>query len=179
MTETQLESVGSADEAELTVRRFTLAVIAHGLAVLCVGLIAGVGLVFSLLDAVALWPVPAWDVSLPGSTRGWQAAHVGGITNGMLLIVLALAFRYLAIEPARARWLKAALIITGWGNTLFYWAGNVAPNRGLSVGDTIHGAGDLAGALAYLGGAAAMLALFYAVGILLKAAMDRLVEISD
>jgi len=179
MTETRTESIGSADEEELQVRRFTLAVIAHGLAVLCVGLIAGVGLVFSLLDAVALWPVPAWDVSLPGSTRGWQAAHVGGITNGILLVVLALAFRYLAVESARARWLMAALIITGWGNTLIYWAGNFAPNRGLSVGDTIHGAGDLAGALAYFGGAAAMLALFFAVGILLKAAIDRLSEITD
>ena len=50
-------------------------VIGHGLLVLLVGLVAGVMLIFSLLDAVTLWPLPAWEVTLPGSTRGWQAAH--------------------------------------------------------------------------------------------------------
>ena len=179
MTEAHMEQAVSTDAPEVDARRVALTVIAHGLAVLLVGLVAGVGLVFSLLDAVALWPLPAWDVSLPGSTRGWQAAHVGGITNGMLLVALALAFRPLAIEGARALWLLRALIVTGWGNTVFYWAGNLAPNRGLSVADTVHGAGDLAGALAYFGGAAAMIALFYAVGVLLKATFEALADTTD
>ncbi|MEE2890830.1 MAG: hypothetical protein VX766_01680 [Pseudomonadota bacterium] len=179
MTEAPLAAVDAMREVEREVGHATCVVIAHGLAVLGVGLVAGVGLVFSLLDAVALWPMPAWEVSIPGSTRGWQAAHVGGITNGMLLVLLALTFQPLALERARARWLTWALIITGWGNTIFYWAGNLAPNRGLSVGDTIHGAGDFAGALAYFGGAAAMLALFCTVGVLLKASVDRLANRTD
>ena len=58
-------------------------VIGHGMVVLLIGLVAGVMLIFSLLDAVTLWPLPAWEVSVPGSTRGWQAAHVGGILNGV------------------------------------------------------------------------------------------------
>ena len=49
--------------------------IGHGMLVLFIGLVAGVMLVFSLLEVVTLWPLPAWEVDIPGSTRGWQAAH--------------------------------------------------------------------------------------------------------
>ena len=58
--------------------------------VLFIGLVAGVFLIFSLLDAVTLWPLPAWEVTIPGSTRGWQAAHVGGILNGVMIAAGAL-----------------------------------------------------------------------------------------
>ena len=60
-------------------------VIANGMSVLLIGLLAGIMLIFSLLDAVTLWPLPVWDISIPGTTRGWQAAHVGGILNGVMI----------------------------------------------------------------------------------------------
>jgi hypothetical protein len=65
--------------------RLCFTVIGHAMTVLFIGLVAGVFLIFSLLDAVTLWPLPAWEVSIPGSTRGWQAAHVGGILNGVMM----------------------------------------------------------------------------------------------
>ena len=76
-------------------------VIGNAMAVLLIGLLSGVMLIFSLLDAVTLWPFPEWKVTIPGSTRGWQAAHVGGILNGVMIessalfkrIFLALRFR--------------------------------------------------------------------------------------
>ena len=51
-------------------QRLSFLVIAHGMTVLLIGLAAGVMLIFSLLDAVTLWPLPVWEVSVPGTTRG-------------------------------------------------------------------------------------------------------------
>ena len=48
-------------------------VIANGMAVLFIGLVAGIMLIFSLLGAVTIWPLPVWEAEVPGSTRGWQA----------------------------------------------------------------------------------------------------------
>ena len=150
--------------------RLSCLVIGHGMTVLCIGLVAGVMLIFSLLDAVALWPLPAWEVPIPGTTRGWQAAHVGGILNGVMIAGAALLMDRLRLEGSAAAWVGWGMIITGWGNTLFYWAGNFSANRGLSVGGTPYGEGDLAGALAFFGGGIGMFFTFVAVIILARAA---------
>ena len=145
-------------------------VIGHGMVVLLIGLVAGLMLVFSLLDAVTLWPLPAWEVSLPGSTRGWQAAHVGGILNGVMMGGVALLMARLPLTEKENRWVGWGMIVMGWGNTVFYWAGNLAANRGLSVAATPFGEGDLAGALAFLGGGVAMVFTFIAVVMLARSA---------
>lgn len=147
-------------------------VIGHGLLVLLVGLVAGVMLIFSLLDAVTLWPLPAWEVTLPGSTRGWQAAHVGGIVNGLMIGGVGLLIGKLSLQGKRLLWVGWGMIVMGWGNTIFYWCGNLAANRGLSVGTTPFGEGDLAGTLAFLGGGIAMVAAFVAVVILVRSAFQ-------
>ena len=91
--------------------RLCYTVIGHAMTVLFIGLIAGIFLIFSLLDAVTLWPLPAWEVRIPGSTRGWQAAHVGGILNGVMIAVGALLMTKLQLEGQSARWV-------GWGSSL-------------------------------------------------------------
>lgn len=158
--------------------RLSWLVIANGMAVLFIGLVAGVVLIFSLLGAVTLWPLPAWEVMMPGSTRGWQAAHVGGILNGVMIGGVALLMRALDLTARRAFWVGWGMIITGWANTLFYWAGNFAPNRGLSVAATPFGEGNVAGALAFLGGGAGMVFTFIAVAILGIAALERWLQAS-
>jgi len=150
--------------------RLVYLVIGHGMVVLCIGLVAGVMLIFSLLDAVTLWPLPAWEVTVPGTTRGWQAAHVGGILNGVMIAGVALLMVRLGLEGRAAGWVGGGMIVTGWGNTIFYWAGNLSANRGLSVGSTPYGEGDLAGALAFFGGGIGMFFTFVAVVILARAA---------
>ena len=150
--------------------RLAYLAIGHGMIVLFIGLLAGVMLIFSLLNAVTLWPLPAWEVTVPGSTRGWQAAHVGGILNGVMIAGVALLMGRLGLEGRAAGWVGWGMIITGWGNTIFYWAGNLSANRGLSVGSTPFGEGDLAGALAFFGGGVAMFFTFVAVVILARAA---------
>ena len=157
----------------MSTKKLSFLVVAHAMAVLFIGLVAGVMLVFSLLDAVALWPFPTIAADIPGSTRGWQAAHVGGILNGVMIAGIALLMNALQLEGARARWVGWSMIVTGWGNTVFYWAGNVAANRGLSVVATPYGEGDLAGVLAFLGGGVAMILTFVAVAMLMMSAWQR------
>lgn len=146
----------------------------HAILVMTVGLLAGVMLVFSLLDAVALWPFPVVEMAIPGSTRGWQAAHVGGVMNGIMLVALGFLLRSLDLSTTKYAAAAWGLVIVGWGNTLFYWAGNLAPNRGLSMDDTPYGAADLAGALAFLGGGVAMVVLFILMFIFGQALLRQL-----
>ena len=147
-------------------------VIGHGMLVLLVGLVAGVALTFSLLEAVALWPLPTWEVGIPGSTRGWVSAHVGGILNGVMIAGLALLMGKLKLTGSGAFWTGWGLIIIGWGNTLFYWAANFSANRGLSPAATHHGDGGVWAALAYVGGVVGMVFAFIVVIILARAAFD-------
>ena len=153
--------------------RLSNLVIGHGMLVLLIGLLAGFGLVFSLMEAVALWPLPAWEVSIPGTTRGWQAAHVGGILNGVMMAGVALLMTRLELSRTRALWVGWGMIVTSWGNTVFYLAGNLSQNRGLSMGDTPFGPADIWGALSFLGGASAMFLTIAAAVILALAAFER------
>jgi hypothetical protein len=146
---------------------------AHAMLVLIIGLVAGVMLIFSLLEAVTLWPLPAWEVDVGGSTRGWQAAHVGGILNGVMIAGAALMMRALDMSGRRAFWTGWGMIITGWANTLFYWFGNFSENRGLSVAETPFGPGDIPGAIAFLGGGTGMVFTFVAATCLAMAAFEK------
>lgn len=151
-------------------QRLVELVIGNGMLVLLIGLLAGVMLIFSLLGVVTVWPLPVWEVQVPGTVRGWSAAHVGGILNGVMIAGGAMLMRYLALTGRSALWVGWGLIYTGWANTVFYWAGNVAGNRGLSMIDTPYGSADVAGALAFLGGGTGMFFTIVAVVLLARAA---------
>ena len=153
--------------------RLSYLAMANGMVVLLIGLVAGVMLIFSLLEAVTLWPLPAWEVTVPGTTRGWQAAHVGGILNGVMIAVAALMMQKLALSDRREFWVGWSLIITGWANTVFYWFGNFSQNRGLSVAETPFGPGDVSGAIAFLGGGSGMIFTFIAITILALASFEK------
>ncbi len=153
--------------------RLAYLLMANGMLVLLIGLLAGVMLIFSLLDAVTLWPLPVWEMEIPGSTRGWSSAHVGGILNGVMLGGSALLMLKLELSDKRAFWVGWGMIITGWANTLFYWAGNFSANRGLSVAATPFGEGDIAGALAFAGGGAGMVFTTVAVIVLARAGFEK------
>ena len=157
------------DESE----RLSKLAIANGMAVLFIGLMAGVMLIFSMLGGVGLWPLPIAEVNVPGTTRGWTAAHVGGILNGVMIATIAVLMHHLEMIGKAAFWVGWGLIITGWANTIFYWAGNISANRGLSVVATPYGSGDLAGAVAFLGGGFGMIFTFIAVALVALAAWEK------
>lgn len=148
------------------VRRDQALLIGHGALVLLVALLAGFGLTFALLGEVTLWPIP-WSTDFSvGSVRGWRAAHVGGLLNGVMMIVLALGLPVLLLGRRARKWTVWTLIYTGWGNTVFYLLGNLAPNRGLSGGGTPFGEGTLLGLFAYLPAATATVLAMSAVCII-------------
>lgn len=149
------------------IERLADLMVINGLIVLFIGLVAGLMLVFSMLGEVALWPLPAWEIVVPGSVRGWAAAHSGGIMNGLLVAGAAFWLLRSSLMGGQARWAAWGMIITGWANTVFYWAGNLSANRGISVADTPYGEGEVFGAIAYLIGGSGMIFTFIAVTLLI------------
>ena len=129
----------------------TRRLIRHGLWVLLLGLCCGFGLGFAINGEVSISPLPiAFDYTMAAEPRAWRAAHVGGITNGLMALLLAILMPYFALRATAVRHVVTGLIVVIWGNTMFYIASLWAPNRGLSLGDTVQGAGNLAGIIAYV-----------------------------
>lgn len=118
--------------------------IAQGAAVMFVGMVAGFGLVMSLVGGMELIPGSIIQFTIPGSTDAWARTHVGGILNGMLIFVVAILIGGLGFADAAAGRLYWMLVGTGWANTIFYWAALFAPNRALTFADNKHGESNLA-----------------------------------
>lgn len=156
---------------EQATERYRAALIAHGAWVLAVGLLSGMILVFAMLEGIRIWPLLDIAADIPGSVRGWRAAHVGGLLNGVLLIAAALTFVHLPMSYNALRFVYWSLVATGWGNTVFYWAGNLSANRGLSVTDTPYGEGDVYGAIAYVAGGGVMVFTLIAAVLLALAGL--------
>lgn len=121
----------------------TRMILRHAVAVIAIALLAGFALGWAVVPETS--PVP-----VGGSLRGWSAAHVGGVLNGLMAIGFALILDRVTITERLRRLSCWSLIFAIWANTLFYWAGNFAPNRGLSLGDNSQGAGTLLGVIAFL-----------------------------
>ena len=168
----------AANDPSALANRHQALLLAHGGLVLVIGLLSGFGLLFRLLEQVAIWPIP-WriDTIIVGSVRGWQAAHVGGILNGLMVMAMAPCLPLVSLRERTKGWVVFALIFTGWANTFFYQFGNLAANRGLSGGDTIHGQSDLAGLIAYVPAAIATVITTVAVLAIAITALRRLADL--
>lgn len=118
--------------------------IAQGATVLFVGMLAGIGLLMSLLGGIELIPGTIIEFTIPGDSGAWARTHVGGMLNGMLILLVAVLMAGIGFEGAPAGRLYWMLVGTGWANTLFYWAALFAPNRALSVADNRFGESNLA-----------------------------------
>jgi hypothetical protein len=119
----------------------------HGALMLLVAMLAGVGLLLSVLGGLELWPGHVLPVDMPSNPAGWVRTHVGGLLNGMLVMLIALLLQGLGFADAAARRIALFMIGTGWANTLFYWAAMWAPNRALTFGDNRLGASNAAAVL--------------------------------
>lgn len=118
--------------------------IGHGAVVLLIGMLAGIGLLVSLLGGVELIPGHIIQFAIPGDTGAWVRAHVGGMLNGMLIILVALVIPPLGFADKGARNLFWMLVGTGYANTVFYWAAFFAPNRAISFASNHFGQTNLA-----------------------------------
>ena len=124
--------------------------IAHGAAVTFIGMVAGLGLLVSLLGGIELIPGTIMEFPVPGPTDAWVRAHVGGILNGMLTIGIAVIMSGIGIAGATAKRVFWMIAGSGWAFTVFYWAALFAPNRALSIGDNKWGESNLAAIIGFV-----------------------------
>ncbi|MGQ0622888.1 MAG: styrene-oxide isomerase StyC [Panacagrimonas sp.] len=118
--------------------------IGHGALILLIGMLAGIGLLVSLLGGIEVIPGTIIQVDIPGTSAGWVRAHIGSMLNGMLIILVALVIHAIGLAEETARNLRWMLIGTGYANTLFYAAALFAPNRALSFASNRLGTANLA-----------------------------------
>jgi hypothetical protein len=126
--------------------------IANGFMVMFVGMLAGFMLIFNLVGGFEIWPGKIIEFSVYGTTEGWVRAHSGGITNGMLVVIVALALPKLALSKSMNRFFAWGLIYVAWSFTIFYWIGNAAGNRSLTFGDSQLGQSDWLSIIGFLPG---------------------------
>ena len=65
--------------------------VGHGLLVMVAALLAGFMLGFGLIGGLEVMPGKIISMPYYGTTDGWVGAHVGGLTNGLMVIAVALS----------------------------------------------------------------------------------------
>ena len=118
--------------------------IGHGGVILLIGMCAGMGLLMSLLGGIELIPGSIIPFTIPGDTGAWARTHVGGILNGVLVMLVAVVLNSLGAGEGTISKLRWMLVGTGYANTIFYWGALFAPNRALSIADNKFGASNAA-----------------------------------
>jgi hypothetical protein len=119
--------------------RIVQRMVGHGAAVLIVALLAGIGLLVSLLGGLEVWPGKILPIATPGGSDAWARTHVGGILNALLIFAVAAIVPLVRASEPTTRRLAWMMIGTGWANTVFYWGALFAPNRALTFGDNAFG----------------------------------------
>lgn len=131
--------------------RGRLRLLMHGSTIAIIGLLSGFGLVFSILGVVSVWPITIPTAApILGSEHGWRIAHVAGVMNGLMMMVVGLVLPHIRAGLRAQAWIVWSMVYTGWGNTIFFHCANLSSNRGLSAGVTRFGPADLAGTVGYL-----------------------------
>lgn len=123
------------------------AMIGHAALIMLAAFAAGTGLLISLVGGVEIYPGTILGLELFGTAESWGRAHLGGLVNAILVIVVALLIPVVGFEAARARRLGIMVVATGWANTLFFWLALLSPNRALTFGASRLGEGNWIGAV--------------------------------
>jgi hypothetical protein len=144
--------------------------IGHAAVILFIGMLAGIGLLISLIGGIELLPGKITPIPIAGESGAWLRAHIGGILNALLIFGIALALPILRFETKAAGRVKWMLVGTGWANTLFYWAALLAPNRALTFGSNRFGPGTIASAVGLAPALLFVLISLIAVGLVAKQA---------
>lgn len=126
--------------------------IAHGLLVVLVAMLAGFMLIFSLVGGFEVWPGTIIAIPAYGTTDGWVRAHSGGLTNGLLVMAIAFALPKIDVSSFQQKLLAYGFIYIAWSFTVFYWVGNASANRSLTFGDSPLGDSSLLSILGFLPG---------------------------
>lgn len=108
----------------------------HGALVLLVGFALGFGFLFFLIGEVSLWPIPGvLSVQLPGTYDAWRMAHMEGITNGVVLWLMALILPLLPGSDVFRTRLTWGTILASWTIVIASALDPIFPEaRGLKFG---------------------------------------------
>ncbi|MEM1229564.1 MAG: isomerase [Pseudomonadota bacterium] len=132
--------------------RLQRTMIAHGLLVVLVSMLAGFMLIFSLVGGFEIWPGTILSIPAYGTTDGWVRANSGGVTNGLLVMAVAFALPKIDVSAFQQKLLAYGFIYIAWSFTVFYWVGNATAHRSLTLGDNPLGESSLLSALGFLPG---------------------------
>lgn len=146
-------------------QRITLS---HGFLVILVAMLAGFMLMFSLLGGLEIWPGNILSIPVYGTSEGWVRAHSGGAMNGLLVVAVGLSLPKMGLSPMLQRVTAYGFIYVAWSFTLFYWLGNAAGNRALSIGDNPLGPSDIFGVLGFLPGLPSVIIVVLLLGLVAK-----------
>jgi magnesium-transporting ATPase (P-type) len=127
--------------------------IGHGALVLLFGFVMGFGFLFFLIGEISLWPIPGKiDYQMPGTYDAWRMAHMEGITNGLMLWIVAAALPVLAEFVKRIYWVAVTMVVVAWTIVLASAIDPFFPQaRGLSFTPQSNFASDVAFFLFYIG----------------------------
>ncbi len=146
--------------------------IANGLVVVLIAMLAGFMLMFTLLGGVEVWPGKIIPLPLYGTSEGWVRAHTGGALNGVLVIIIALVLPKLRLSAFMQRFTAYGFIYIAWSFTVFYWLGNASSNRALSMGDSPLGEADTIGLIGFLPGVPSVILVVVLLAVAAKGVLS-------
>ncbi|AMO67287.1 hypothetical protein DOK_05410 [gamma proteobacterium BDW918] len=107
----------------------------NGFSLIALSLLIGWVWFFALLDRIVLWPLPIdIPVSIPDDGRAWRMAHMEAITQGLMLIGLGAAGRFISISDTQFKWLFWGALTAAWLFTIQACFNALFGTRGLAFG---------------------------------------------
>jgi hypothetical protein len=125
----------------------------HGVIVILLGLLAGFPYATAITGAEGA-----------EAERAWRTAHLEGLLNGMLVVVLGAASQVLRFAGGEEKWFRLGALVTGYGNVIAASLAALAGVRGLAPG------GPLANWVVYALFMIAVVAVLGTLGIGVRAA---------
>ena len=130
--------------------RYQKIMIINGLLVLTVAMLSGFMLMFLLIGGLEVWPGRILQIPVYGSEAGWVRAHSGGVTNGLLVLIIGAILPNLNLGSFSKKLVCYGFVYVAWSFTIFYWFGNAAGNRALTLGDNPLGSTDVFGLIGFI-----------------------------
>jgi len=127
----------------------------HGAVVILLGLLAGFPYALVVTG------------SLAGSERAWRMAHLEGVLNGLLVIVVAAVWDRLALDGWKRDVLAWSLVLMAYGNVVASVIGATFAVRGLEPG------GSPSNTLVYLLFMMAVVGIVVGIGLVAEGAWKR------
>ena len=164
----------TANLDQSSVRDVQRRMIGHGMLILLIGLLAGIGLLVSLIGGIEAWPGKLFPIGLPGDTSSWVRFHIGQLLNAFLIVLVALMLPVLGFDARGGQRIGWFTVCVGWANTLFYAAALFAPNRALTFGDNRLGNANLASLIGLTPALVFAIVSVFVVVVLTRQAFRRL-----